>query len=146
MIGRRGYGLDVVILDEVAGWARDVQLIQEWQVVWPRRKGKTEYTTRLRDALRTEVTVTYPVGAGLARAMRALDAALAARRTRMLARLADDLHRPLFLVRRQADAVDHILETTGMADGYGQLTPTATRRPVPPPSRTRRPSYDHAPA
>ncbi|WP_330349611.1 hypothetical protein [Streptomyces sp. NBC_00582] len=96
-------------------------------LVWPRQYGKGTITAEF----------TARPSPGFARLMSEWEAAIAARRTLMLARLADDLGKPLSLVRRQADAVDRLLEAAGIADGYGQLVPQALRPPIPAPPQPR---------
>lgn len=131
--GPRGFHLGGFVLDEASIWVRSVklaysagddQLPDNASGVW---------------AVKGSMTAQFPFkeSPGWRRLMRQLEAELAARRTLMITRLAVDLLRPRFLVRRQVDAVDRVLEAAGIADGYGQLASHATRRPIPLPPRRR---------
>ncbi|MFE1925830.1 hypothetical protein ACFW91_25065 [Streptomyces asoensis] len=125
-----GWNPHVVILDEAAAWVRSVELVD--QTGDDRRPDGSALTTRI---LPCKGSLTVEFNAVATGWRELLEAAFVAQRTVMVARLADDLGRPGFLVRRQVDAVDRVLEEAGVADGYGQLCPAATRRAVPLPSR-----------
>ncbi|MFJ2717440.1 hypothetical protein [Streptomyces sp. NPDC087437] len=98
-------------------------------VTWPRQYGK-------RAALYREFTFEGPL-ADLARACFLPHyAEILVRRDRTVHRLAHDLGIPVEHARADFDAVQHILETAGIADGYGQLAiPQPVRPSAPPPAR-----------
>ncbi|MFF8485194.1 hypothetical protein [Streptomyces antibioticus] len=96
-------------------------------VVWPRKYGK-------RLLLETEFT-TEPVSNRFIDFIERMYAETRARQDRRLARLARELGLWPAAVRHQYNAVVRVLEATGHADGYGNLTiPQPARPPVLPPA------------
>lgn len=101
-------------------------------VVWPRRYGKS--------ALTAEFTFEGPFAfAAAARAMcEPLFAELLVRRDHTVHRLAHELGLDVRAARHQFDLVQHILETSGIGDGYGRLTiPQPVRPSIAPPAVPR---------
>lgn len=89
--------------------------------VWPRQTGKGALAFRLEASFQITDRMRRPWGA--------LDALIEEQRTRRHLRLARDLCLPLFLVRSRFNAVDQVLEASGIADGYGGLTLAQPVRP-----------------
>lgn len=93
-------------------------------VVWPRQFGKQAFTFEFES----------PLKGGAREMFEQISASIRARQDRMLARLARELGWYPEAVRRQFEAVQDVLETAGIGDGYGQLTiPQPVRPPIPPP-------------
>jgi hypothetical protein len=138
-MGIRGFTLDGrnIILDEVHTWTCQGRAVpdvdgEDLVLNWPRQHGKTR--------LRGELEVTFQPTDQMRRAFGLLNAQIEQRRTRRLLRLARDLSLPLFLVRSRFDAIDQVLEASGVGDGYGGLTiPQPVRPPVPLPDTGRHP-------
>lgn len=95
---------------------------------WPRQSGKHAW----RQAMSGAITVRFPTTQAMSRAFAALLAADRARQDRMLQHLATDLGIPASLAREQYDDVVRVLETAGIADGYGLLAIPQPVRPAPP--------------
>ncbi|MDX2520563.1 MULTISPECIES: hypothetical protein [Streptomyces] len=126
----RGFTLDgrTIILDEVHTWTHPGPVVpdvdaEDLALNWPRQHGKSQ--------LRGELQVTFQPTDQMRRAFGRLNAQIEQRRTRRLLRLARDLSLPLFLVRSRFNAVERVLEASGIGDGYGGLTiPQPVRPPV----------------
>lgn len=125
----RGFTLNgrSIILDEVHTWTSPGPAVPEADAEdlvpnWPRQYGKT----RLRGGLE----VTFQPTDQMRRAFGRLHAQIERRRTRRLLRLARDLSLPLFLVRSRFNAVERVLEASGIGDGYGGLTIPQPVRPL----------------
>ncbi|MGY1498571.1 hypothetical protein ACW4TU_18560 [Streptomyces sp. QTS52] len=124
----------LLIRDETHSWSEIGGVVgidfgfepRERVVVWPRQHGKSALT----------LEATFHQTDGLRDLFARVDAHVHARRQTTVTRLADEFHRPRFLVRRQFDAVQDVLEQAGIGDGYGGLTiRQPVRPPVPAPSR-----------
>ncbi|MEU1478926.1 hypothetical protein [Streptomyces sp. NPDC005760] len=125
---RRGPHPQMVILDEVhvmpLTQIEGLEVgeasfgIKDVAFEWPRQSGKHAW----RQAMSGAITVRFPTTQAMSRAFAALLAADRARQDRMLQHLATDLGIPASLAREQYDDVVRVLETAGIADGYGLLT------------------------
>lgn len=116
-------------LDEALGWA-DIGAVvgidygydpAQSVVVWPRQYGKQAFTLEFEG----------PLKEGARELFEQIFASIRARQDLMLARLARELGIWPEAARRQFDAVQKVLETAGIGDGYGQLTiPQPVRPPI----------------
>lgn len=129
----RGPRPTIVILDEAHVWASNgwegvasVTLEHRYPAdmelpVWPRQLGK--------QTLVQEFTLKGPRSRLARAALRPFFAQLMIRRDRTVHRLAHHLSLHPAVVREQFDQVQHVLEETGIGDGYGCLTLTQPVRP-----------------
>lgn len=88
-------------------------------LAWPHQYGKTAFAFEL----------TVPFTSSMRGLFDALDASYQAALDRRLVRLADDLGRFLPHVRHDFHAVQQVLETAGVLDGYGRITIPQPIRP-----------------
>lgn len=104
------------------------RVVFDWAgVEWPRQSGKR--------ALTKEFTLEGSLSETARLFVEPLFAEILARRTRTVHRLAHELGLDVATARRQFDEVQHVLEATGVGDGYGLLTiPQPVRPPVVAPS------------
>ncbi len=129
----RGPRPAIVILDEAHVWADNgwegvASLTLEHRYpekeelpLWPRQFGK--------QVLVQKFTHEGPLSHSARAALKPFFAQLLVRRDRTVHRLAHHLGLHPAVVRTQFDQVQHVLEETGIGDGYGCLTLTQPVRP-----------------